>query len=170
MTIFNHRISSTVELSLMNVQIVTFPCTKMAAIEHIGPPWLEHDTARLMVEWKLENRLLDQTRYRSYGLHYTDPRKVSPAEHRVEFCLSVDQDVSANPYGIYQKTIPDLRCALARDLGSRANNRAALYLCEEWLPTSGEEIAEFPIIFHYVNVGPNVKQHEAVTNVYLPLK
>ena len=85
---------------------------------------------------------MDQSRYRSYGLHYNDPQRVSPTEHRVEFCLSVDQEVSANQYGIYEKTIPSIRCALARDVGSRSNNQAALYLYEEWLPTSGEEIAE----------------------------
>jgi DNA gyrase inhibitor GyrI len=27
-----------------------------------------------------------------------------------------------------------------------------------------------PIVFHYVNVGPDVKEREAITDVYLPLK
>jgi AraC family transcriptional regulator len=154
----------------MDVRIVTFPETRVAAIDHIGPPWQEHDTARKLIAWKLEHRLLDQSKHRSYGLHHTDPRKVNPAEHRVEFCLSIDRAVGPNPFGIYEKTIPSIRCALARDVGSRSNNRAVLYLYEQWLPASGETRAEFPVIFHYVNVGPDVQEHEAITDVYLPLE
>jgi hypothetical protein len=26
------------------------------------------------------------------------------------------------------------------------------------------------LVFHYVNVGPAVKDHEAITDVYLPIK
>lgn len=156
--------------SRMPVSIVTFPETRVAAITHVGPAWQEHETARKLIAWKLENRLLDPARHRSYGLHHTDPRKVEPAEHRVEFCLSIDAPVGTNPYGIFEKGIPRLRCALARDIGSRSNNQAARYLCEEWLPRSGETMAEFPLIFHYVNVGPNVKDSEAVTDVYMPLR
>ena len=60
--------------------------------------------------------------------------------------------------------------ALARDVGSRLDNRAAKYLFDEWLPRSGERIAARPLVFHYVNVGPAVQAHEAITDVYLPLE
>ncbi len=66
--------------------------------------------------------------------------------------------------------IPHCRCARARDIGSRSNNRAAAYLYEEWLPQSGESLGDFPMIFHYVNVGPDVKEEETITDVYMPLK
>src|SRR5690242_12658608 len=101
----------------MEVEIVTFPETKVACIIHHGSPELEHETARKLIAWKLENRLLDQLKYRNYGLHYTDPRNTSPAEHHVGFCLSVEQDVGPNPYGIRTKLIPAQRCARARDVG-----------------------------------------------------
>jgi len=154
----------------MEVRIVTFPETKLAALEHRGPPALEHDTVRNLVAWKLANRLLDQSTYRSYGIHYTDPRITPPSDHRVDFCLSFDGDVGPNAYGIRSIVIPRLRCACARDVGSRANNRAALYLCETWLPRSGESPGNFPMFFHYVNVGPNVREEEMITDVYLPLR
>lgn len=154
----------------MNVEIVIFPETKVAVIEHHGAPAFEYDTARKLITWKLENRLLDQVKYRSYGLHYTDPFSTPPAEHRVDFCLSVEDDVAPNTYGIKTMIIPSVRCARARDIGSRANNQAVLYLYRVWLPESGETLGEFPIIFHYVNVGPNVKEAEMITDVYLPLK
>ncbi len=154
----------------MDVQIVIFPETKVAAIEHFGSPALEHDTARKLIAWKIENRMLDPLKHRNYGVHYTDPRSTPPPEHHVDFCLSVEKDVGPNPYGIITKVIPSVRCARARDIGSRSNNKAAVYLFEKWLPQSGETLGDFPIFFHYVNVGLNVREEEMITDVYLPLK
>lgn len=154
----------------MEVSIVTFPETRVAGIRHIGSPLLEYDTASKLVAWKLEHRLLDQARYRSYGLHYTDPRTVDPAKHQVDFCLSFDGPIELNAHGIVEMVIPSMRCALARDIGSRHNNKAARFLYEEWLPWSGERMAARPLIFHYVNVGPSVKEGEAITDVYMPLR
>jgi AraC family transcriptional regulator len=155
----------------MDVRIVTFPETRVASITHLGAPKNEHATALKLVAWKRAHGLLDQARHRTYGLHSTDPRSVAPDEHRVEFCLSIDGlDVAPNPYGIVAKTIPRLRCALARDVGSRRDNQAAVFLYERWLPSSGETPSGDPLIFHYVNVGPSVKDEEAITDVYLPLR
>ena len=154
----------------MQVDIVGFPRTRVAAIEHRGPPALEYETLRILIAWKIDNRLLDPMKFRSYGLQYTDPFKTSPLAHRVEFCLSVEADVAPNPAGIQTKWIPALRCACARDVGSRSNNQAAGYLYNTWLPASGESMADFPMIFHYVNVGPHVRKEEMITDVYLPLR
>jgi AraC family transcriptional regulator len=154
----------------MQVTIIDFPETRVAAIEHRGPLATEHDTARKLIAWRLEHGLRDQTRYRSYGVHYTDPRTTPPEQHRVDFCLSVDFEVSPNPYGAVNKVIPANRCALARHLGSRAHNAAAVYLYEQWLPAFGEQPGGFPIFFHYVNVGPSVSEKDMITDVYLPLR
>ncbi len=155
----------------MHVEIVTFAETKVAAIEHCGSPAREHETVRKLVAWKLENGLLDASKHRHYGIHYTDPRTVPASEHRVDFCLSVDEHIGPNnPYAIVNKVIPACRCARARDVGSRSNNRAAAYLYEAWLPRSGESVGDAPIFFHYVNVGPNVRDEEMITDVYLPLR
>lgn len=154
----------------MDVEIVEFPETKVAAIEHFGSPALEHDTAGKLIAWKLEHRLLDPLKHRNYGVHYTDPRITPPSRHHVDFCVSVEHDVEPNAFGITNKVIPRNRCARARDIGSRFNNRAAVYLAETWLPRSGEAPGEFPMFFHYVNVGPNVLEEEMITDVYLPLK
>jgi AraC family transcriptional regulator len=155
---------------MMDVKIVTFPETKVASITHLGSPEQEHVTARKLIDWKIKNHLLDQTKHRSYGLHYFDPQVTESIKYRVDFCLSIDRDVEQNNDGISEQVIPGLRCALARDIGSRTNNKAAKYLIEEWLPNSNEMLSGFPIIFHYVNVGPNIQEHEAITDVYLPLK
>lgn len=153
----------------MDVRIVDFPETCVAALEHHGPPALEHQTARRLVQWRLRHRL-SPDRHRTYGVHYTDPRITPPEQHRVDFCVSVDEDVAPNPEGVVPKVIPAGRCAVARHLGSRDNVSAAAYLYDVWLPQSGETPRDFPIFFHYVNVGPNVQEHEMITDVYLPLR
>jgi AraC family transcriptional regulator len=154
----------------MDVRIVTFPETKVASLTHLGSPQDEHVTALKLVAWKVAKRLLDQTKFRSYGLHYFGQRPTPASPYRVDFCLSIESDVDPNPYGITQKIIPRMRCAYARDIGSRSNNKAAVYLYEVWLPKSGEEISGDPLIFHYVNVGPNIQESDAITDVYMPLK
>ena len=153
----------------MEVRIVDFSETRVAVAEHRGPPEFEYETSRKLIEWRIQNRL-SPAAHRTYGVHYTDPYTTPPADHRVDFCVTYDQQVQPNPYGIIGKTIPANRCALARHVGSRSHNSAAVYLYREWLPRSGEILGDFPIFFHYVNVGPNVLEHEMITDVYLPLK
>lgn len=157
----------------MDVRIVDFPETRTAAVEHRGPPHLEHESARRLVAWRRANGL-PPDRYPTYGVHHTDPRTTPPADHRVDFCValppSMPPDVPPNPQGVVGTTIPGGRCAVARHLGSREDVRAAAYLYEVWLPASGEAVRDFPIFFHYVNVGPHVQAHEMITDVYLPLR
>lgn len=153
----------------MDVRIVDFPGTRVAAVEHRGPPEREHETARRLVAWRIAHRLPPE-RHASYGVHHTDPATTPPDEHRVDFCVAVDGPVAPNPDGIVEKRIPGGRCAVVRHLGSRENVAAAAYLYHVWLPVSGETPGDFPVFFHYVNVGPNVREEEMVTDVYLPLR
>ena len=151
------------------VRIVEFPETRVAAIEHRGPPLLEYETATKLIAWRERNHI-GRDRHRSYGVHYTDPYSTAPENHRVDFCISFDADVAPNPEGVVSKVIPSSRCAVARHIGSRAHNAAAEFLYGEWLPQSGERTGDFPIFFHYVNVGPDVRESEMITDVYLPLE
>ena len=153
----------------MEVRIVQFPETKVAVFEHHGSPATEHESVKKFIAWRIENRL-PPDKHRSYGVHYNDPRTTPPELYRVDLCISVDEDVPPSALGVVNKIIPGGRCALARHHGSRENVSAAVYLAEVWFPQSGETLRDFPIFFHYVNVGPNVREEEMVTDVYLPLK
>lgn len=153
----------------MEVRIVEFPQTPVAVAEHRGPPELEYETSKKLIAWRIEHRL-SPANHRTYGVHYTDPQSISPSEHRVDFCVTYELPVEPNPQGIIGKLIPANRCAVARHLGSRHFNAAAVYLYRDWLPMSGESPGNFPIFFHYVNVGLNIREAEMITDVYLPLK
>jgi AraC family transcriptional regulator len=154
----------------MLVEIILLPLTMLACVEHLGSPDLEHETVKKLLAWKMEHRLMDPLKYRNFGIHYTDPRNTPSSQHRVDFCISYEGTIENNPYGVISKVIPASRCARARDIGSRYNNKTAVFLRETWLPQSGEEMGDFPMFFHYVNVGPNVPEADMITDVYLPLK
>ena len=153
----------------MDVRIVDFPETRVAAVEHRGPPTLEHETALRLVAWRIANRLPPEG-HAAYGVHYTDPFTTPAEDHRVDFCVAFDHEVAPNPQGVVSKRIPGGRCALARHRGSREKVTAAAYLREVWLPSSGEVPGDFPIFFHYVNVGRDLAEEDMITDVYLPLR
>lgn len=46
----------------------------------------------------------------------------------------------------------------------------AYYLYRDWLPGSGEELRDFPLFFHYLNLLPETPEQDLVTDVCLPLK
>lgn len=106
----------------------------------------------------------------TYGVHYTDPATTPPEDYQLDICVSVAEPIAPNPQGVITKTMPAGRCARVRHIGSRHYIHAADWIYREWLPKSGEELRDYPIFFHYVNVGPDVKEHEMITDVYLPLK
>jgi AraC family transcriptional regulator len=150
----------------VKVDIVDFPETKVAIVEHDGSRSTEHSTARKLVAWKLERGLTDPEKHRHYGLHSIDGE-------RVQFCLSIEHDIdddcAASEAGMNAGIIPACRCARARNVGSRDENPVPRFLFEHWLPQSGERASGRPMIFHYVNVGPGVASADMVTDVYLPL-
>lgn len=153
----------------MEVKIVEFPETKVAVLEHIGPPETEHNSIKKLIAWRVENKL-SLEKHRNYGVHFNDPATTPAKKYRVDLCISVEYEVSENSYGVINKVIPSGRCAVIRHVGSRDNVLPVKYLYQEWLPNSGETLRNFPIFFHYVNVGPTVTEEKMITDVYLPLQ
>ena len=152
----------------MHVDIVEFPLTLVAAIEHRGSPALEYESVRRLIAWRIEFGY-PPDRHPTYGVHYDDPWTTAPERYRADFCVAVEEEVAANSFGVVNKKIPGGRCAKVRHRGLRENIPAARYLCETWLPQSGESLRGFPLFFHYVNVGPYVAEADMVTDVYLPI-
>jgi len=154
----------------MQVEIIEFPETMIAAIEHHGPESQTYNTAMKFVEWRKENGVMfDQGE--TYGIHYTDPKNTFPEDYRQDICVSVNKPIKGNPQGVITKIIPGGRCAVIRHMGSRDWMVAEVeYLIHEWLPQSGEQLRDFPIYFHYVNVGPHVREPDMITDIYLPIR
>jgi AraC family transcriptional regulator len=151
------------------VEIVEFPATQVACVEYRGPHEQEYSAVMKLVAWRRE-RGIGPDDSETYGLHYSDPESVPPEEYRLDVCVAFEGEVLPNSHEVVAKTIPGGRCARVRHFGSRDYIEEAAYLYREWLPASGEEIRDCPAIFHYVNVGPDVKDADMITDVYLPLQ
>jgi AraC family transcriptional regulator len=159
---------STAEPVSMKVEIVQFPETPVAAIEHFGSTANIYESTRKLIEWRKRNRLSPQSGH-TYGVHY-DMRVHAESGYRLDICVSFDREVKPNPEGVVAKVMPGGRCACVRYKGSREYIPVAAPLFNEWLPKSGEQLRDFPLFFHYVNVGPDVSEQEMITDVYLPLR
>jgi len=155
------------ELLDMNVEIVTFPNTPIAVLEHRGPERLVYETSRKFIRWRQRIGINPQMGD-TYGLHYTSDG--SSDDYRFNISVSFAGPIEPNPEGIVSKLIPEGRCAKIRHVGSRDHIPVADFLYREWLPASGEELRDFPFFFHYLNVGTEVQDSDMVTDLYLPLR
>lgn len=155
----------------MEVNIREFEETKVAVLEHRGDPALINDSVEIFIDWRKTSGLSPVKSSKSFGIAYDNPDTTPPDQFRFDICGSIPEDVPANPQGVINKTIPGGRCAVIRHHGSHDGIGAcAYYLYRDWLPESGEELRDFPLYFHYLNLLPDTPEHELVTDIYLPLK
>lgn len=153
-----------------DIRIVQFPETRIAVLEHRGDPQRIGDTVRQFIAWRKQNHLPPRISV-TYNLLYNDPAQVAPEDFRMDICAATSKEISANEYGVIAKTIPAGRCAVLRHTGSEDVLPATVYLLyAEWLPQSGEELRDFPLFLQRVSFFPDVPDHEAVTDVFLPLE
>ncbi len=155
----------------MDVKIVEFPETRVAVLAHCGAPEKLDESALRFIEWRKQSGLSPVKQSLTFGVAYDDPEVTEPERFRFDICGEVTQTVPENPQGVVNGVIPGGRCAVVRHLGSHDEIGRSVYpLYREWLPKSGEELRDFPLFFHYLNLMPDVAAHELVTDVYLPLK
>ena len=155
----------------MDVKIVEFEETKVAALEHLGPPAMVNASAAQFIKWREESGLSPAKSSKTFGIAFDNPDTTEPDQFRFNICGSVTHDVPANPQGVINMTIPGGRCAVIRHHGSHTGiGDCAYYLYRKWLPESGEGLRDFPLYFHYLNLLPETAEHDLITDVYLPLK
>ncbi|WP_428605837.1 AraC family transcriptional regulator [Sedimenticola sp.] len=155
----------------MHVEIVQFDETKIAVLEHRGSPELLNDSVARFIEWRKQSQLSPVDTSNTYGLIYDDPKTTEPDQFRFDLCGSVRAAVPANPQGVINKTIPAGRCARLRHRGPYEEmDDKVRYLYGKWLPESGESLRDFNCFFHYINLFPEVAEHELMTDIYLPVE
>ncbi|MDX2024536.1 MAG: AraC family transcriptional regulator [Deltaproteobacteria bacterium] len=153
-----------------DVKIINFSETPVAALTHTGDPQLIGDSIRRFIEWRKQNRLPPRISA-TFNLVYDDPDDVDPTQHRMDLCAATNQPVLPNEFGVVAKTIPAGRCAVLRHVGSDDTLRNTVgFLYRQWLPQSGHECRDFPLFFQRVSFFPDVPEHEAITDVFLPLR
>ncbi|MFV3129109.1 AraC family transcriptional regulator [Niveispirillum sp. KHB5.9] len=153
-----------------DVTIRDVPTIKVAIMEHRGDPATLGTTIQRFIAWR-----------KAAGPH---PR-ISPtfnvwrsercpaliADYSVDLCAGTDKPIDAHGGQIKAGEIPGGRCAVLRVVGNTDNlEPAALYLYHDWLPASGKEARDFPIYCQRLSLFPEVPEHEAVAELFLPLK
>jgi AraC family transcriptional regulator len=157
-------------LHIEQVKIVDVTDTRVAVLEHRGDPALVGNSVRRFINWRKQSGLPPKTNT-TFNILYDDPDSAQPSDFRLDLCVATDREISPNEAGVVGKTIPGGRCAMLRHVGSEDSfGEAASYLYAVWLPQSGEELRDFPLYCQRISFFPDVPEHEATTDIYLPLK
>lgn len=152
------------------VRIVRFPETLVAALEHRGPQTGLTASAQQFIAWRRAYGM-PPARHATFNILYDDPKATASEAFRFDFCCSISQPVPDNGYGMVTKTIPAGRCAVIRHAGSLDFAEVAIRsLYRDWLPQSGEELRDFPLFVQRLSFYPDVAEHEAETDIFLPLR
>ena len=152
------------------VEIREVPDIPVAVLAHRGDPALLGDSIRRFIAWRKAAGLPPRLSA-TYNLLYGDPEDTPPQEFRLDLCAATDRPVAPNDAGVEAGTIPGGRCAVLRHAGSDDGLGAALrFLYGTWLPASGEEPRDCPPYLQRIAFFPDVPEHAAVTDIFLPLR
>lgn len=156
--------------SMDDVTIAETPPIPVAVMEHCGDPAAIGATIQRFIAWRKANGLGPKVSA-TYNVLHSDPRIAPAAEYRLDLCAGTDRAIVPDDGQVEAGLIPGGRCAVLRVIGSSDNlEPAALFLYRDWLPQSGEEARDFPLYCQRVSFFPDVPEHEAVTDLFLPLE
>ncbi|TFH52088.1 AraC family transcriptional regulator [Actinomyces viscosus] len=103
------------------------------------------------------------------AIYEDDPDAVPPADLRSAAGTVVDPDTRI-PHDLAERMVPAGRYAIMRYIGPYSSMHAAyLWLYGQWLPSSGEEPRDHPIVEEYLTDAATTPPVEAVTDILLPL-
>lgn len=155
----------------MKPTLKTMETVNVAVLEHRGPPDAVMHTVTRFVEWRKQSQASPVNETRTFGIIYDDPDATEPEKFRFDVCAELKRPLEPNDFGVVEKSIPGGRVAVQRHLGSYETiGDVVRDMYRSWLPTSGEELRDFPRFFEYLKRMPEVSEHEQVTDIYLPLR
>jgi AraC family transcriptional regulator len=120
---------------------------RVAMFEHQGDPATLDVTIQRFIAWRKAAGLTPKTSP-TFNIWYTERRPANPADYRMDLCVGIrpDQPIDPTDTAVREGEIPGGRVAVLSVTGDTHNlEPAALYLYRDWLPTSGEEMRDFPI-------------------------
>jgi AraC family transcriptional regulator len=157
------------EDSVTPIRFDELPPLRLAAIAHRGAFDNMGGTFDRLMAWAGARGLIgEQTRF--FGLYHDDPTSVPESELRSDAALTVGPEVQADGEVRIIET-PRLRVAVLRHQGPYAELEAAYdQLYGAWLPGSGEEPEDHPVMEEYLNDCRALPPTEWLTDILLPIK
>ncbi len=155
----------------MDVSIKDYPEKRVAVLEHHGHFGGLDKTVQQLVAWcKAQAEDLRPSAGTTFGFAYNDPRHANPDEFHFDIARAIPDSVTVSG-DIKERTLPGGRYAMAMHYGALDNIGDTIdMMYKEWLPESGEEPGDFPIVFRYQNFMHEVAETELVTEVTILLK
>jgi AraC family transcriptional regulator len=157
--------------TLSDVSIIEMPATRTICLDHIGPPERIGETIQRFIAWRKQHHL-HPSKYATFNILWCNPEDTPPENFRMGLAVSTSTQLTVEDteLGFTELTIPNGRFAKLRHVGSdQTLGQTALRLYRDWLPQSGENAADFPQILQRIAFYPDVADHEAITDVLLPL-
>ncbi|HYJ41267.1 MAG TPA: AraC family transcriptional regulator [Steroidobacteraceae bacterium] len=152
------------------VRVATFPATRVGKLEHRGSAMHLGDSIRRFIDWRRANKLPPHLSA-TFNIVHNDPDETPSEDFRFDLCAATDLAIEPNEAGVVEFVIPAGRCAVLRHRGSDDQlGRSIMHLYASWLPTSGEELRDFPLFMQRLKFFPDVPDGEAETDIFLPLK
>nr|WP_236547605.1 GyrI-like domain-containing protein [Brevundimonas sp. G8] len=107
----------------------------------------------------------------TFNVFHPEPDEASPQAYRVDLCAATNRAISPNDPDVVAGVIPAGRCAVLRQIGNSDDlSAAANWLYGQWLPDSGQELRDFPMFAQRVSLFPDVAEHQAITDLFLPIR
>jgi AraC family transcriptional regulator len=154
--------------ALYQVELITLPVLRVAAIQHVGDYQLTSKIfERLMTIAATTGLLTPATR--TIGIFHDDPVSVPRDELRCTACITVPDDVA--PSGELTEThVEGGRYARIIHTGPYTELKTGYdWLYETWLPGSTEEPRNLPCLEEYLNDPRQVSAKDLKTAVMMPL-
>lgn len=129
----------------MQVTLQTLPKTHVAYMRQVGPYGIPHIPAlwQRFASWAATAGLMSPPRT-MYGISLDSPEITAPERCRYDACIEVDANFAPND-DVETQTLPGGLYACAAFTGSAENIYAAwVWLCGEWLSTSGYRFDDRP--------------------------
>ncbi|ARN19718.1 AraC family transcriptional regulator [Piscinibacter gummiphilus] len=159
--------------TLDDVTLREEPATPVAIMKHRGDPAMFGATLQRFIAWRKANGLHPR-HHATFNVWRSEKSPADPADYDVDLCVGIDphqQTVQREGERIERGAIPGGRCAVLRVVGHTDDlEPAALFLYRTWLPASGETLRDFPIYCRRLSFFPEVAEHEAVAELFLPLE
>jgi AraC family transcriptional regulator len=157
------------EHAMYSVELRQIGPLRLAAFDHAGSYMEIGPVFERLFAWAGGRGLL-RPDTRMIGLYYDDPAAVPVAKLRSKAAVTLP-DGQTPDGGAQVVELPGGRHAVTRHKGPYAELEMAYgWLYREWLPTSGQEPADWPIFEEYLNNPRTVPPAEWLTDICMPLK
>lgn len=156
------------DLTMYSVDITQREPVVVAALRHRGA-YHEIGTAfERLGAWAGGRGLAEN---RSFGVYYDDPESKAPGELKSDACIEIPDALALESDGPQRLTIAGGRYAVLIHTGPYAElERPYRWLYGEWLPNSGEEAADAPVVEEYLNDPRALPPSQWRTAICVPLR